>query len=240
VKGLVSIIMVAYNKLELSRACIESVLRYTSLPYELILVDNGSRDGTRNYFLALARDLTRVQAVIKPRNFGAYARSFGMEVARGEFLCWLDNDVVVGPGWLETLMGAFADPRVGGAGAEGVVLTADWQHRLHTKGRPPQEVDGLAVDILVGYCAVFRNLVHYVGYLDPQFYPLWNEDADYSFRVKLLGYKLVVRPANVRHREHGTGLVGTGDPGSHIARMNQALIRKWEPFKGRVLEVYRT
>lgn len=237
--GLTSIVVIAYNGLPLTMACVESVIRHTPAPYELILVNNGSRDATGRFFAELAGRYPHVRAIHKDRNYGVYARTFGMQAARGEYLCWLDNDVEVGEGWLKPLLAALADPGVGGAGAEGVALAPDWQYRFHTQDMSSQEAAGRAVDIIVGYCFLFRNLTHFIGYLDPRFHPFWNEEADYSFRIKLLGYRLVVAPTNVVHRRHGTGLRLLPDRDAHIARMNQALIEKWEPFKERVLECYR-
>lgn len=239
VRGLTSVIVIAHNRRDLSERCVRSVLRHTVVPYELILVDNGSTDGSGRFFAEVARRHSHVRCLSKPKNFGVYARTFGMQVARGEYMCWLDNDVEVGEGWLEPLVKAMADPAVGGAGNEGVVLTADWQHRFHTRHWPSGQAHRQPVDILVSYCVLFRNLVHYIGFLDPGFHPFWNEEADYSLRVKLLGYRLVVVPVNVTHHAHGTGLNLLRDRNDHIARMNRRLIEKWEPFKHRVLEIYR-
>lgn len=237
--GLTSIVVIAHNRFPLTYRCVESVLAHTRPPHELILVDNGSWDMTGRYFAELARRHPCVRVVRKERNYGVYARTFGMEAARGEFICWLDNDVEVGEGWLEPLLAALADPSVGGAGPEGVALAADWQHRFHTQLLPPEEAAGREVDIIVGFCFLFRNLTHFIGYPDPRFHPFWNEDADYSLRIKLLGYRLVVVPTNVVHRRHGTGLHLLADREEHIARMNRELIAKWEPLKERVLECYR-
>ncbi len=239
VPGLVSIIVIAHGHRDLSERCVDSVLRHTRPSHELILVDNGSSDGTGAFFADVARRHRHVRCLALERNHGVYARTFGMQLARGEFLCWLDNDVEVGEGWLEPLLAALADPAVGGAGNEGVALTPDWQHRFHTAGWPPEQAAGRRVDILVSYCVLFRNLVHHIGFLDPGFHPFWNEEADYSLRVKLLGYRLVVAPTNVVHHAHGTGLRLLPDRDAHIARMNQRLIAKWDPFKERVLEVFQ-
>lgn len=237
--GLTSVIIIAHGRLALTRECVESVLAWTRPPHELILVDNGSGDATGRYFAELAARHPHVRAIVKERHYGVYARTFGMQAARGEFICWLDNDVVVGRGWLEPLLQAMADPSVGGVGPEGVALSPQWQHLFHTQTMAPEAAAGRAVDIVVGYCFLFRNLTHFIGYLDPQFHPFWNEEADYSLRIKLLGYKLVVVPTNVVHRRHGTGLHMLADREAQIARMNRALIEKWEPFKERVLECYR-
>lgn len=237
--GLTSIVVIAHNRFELTRRCIGSVLRHTAPEYELIVVDNGSRDGTGLYLISAAGKCPRMRVVRKNRNYGVFARSFGMALARGEYICWLDNDVEVGEGWLEPLLKTMEDPAVGGAGAEGVALTPDWQHRFHTKDWPPERANGQTVDILVGYCLLFRNLTRSIGYLDPRFHPFWNEEADYSFRIKMLGYKLLVIPTNVQHHAHGTGLNLLADRNGHINRMNQLLIEKWDAHKHLVFEAYR-
>ncbi len=239
VPGLTSIIIMAHNRLELTRKCVESVLTHTSTAFELMLVDNGSTDGVAELFSHVARKFPLVKVVRKERNHGVYARTYGMQLARGEFIAWLDNDVEVGPGWLGPLLGAMSDPQVGGAGREGVGFTPDWQHRFHTEGWPSEQAAGQDADVLVGYCCLFRNLTHYIGFLDPSFNPFWNEEADYCLRIKLLGYKLKVVPTNVIHHRHGTGLALLKNRDEHINRMNHLLIQKWEPFKHLVLEVFR-
>lgn len=238
VKGLTSIVVIAFNGLDLTRRCVESILRNTGGDYELLLVDNGSTDGTSLYFSSVARGAAHVRAIYRDRNEGVFARTYGMKVARGEFICWLDNDVEVGPGWLEPLLQAMADPRIGGAGVEGVALDGSWQHLYHVIGDPRGLSAPRPVDVLAGYCCLFRNITDFIGFLDPRFSPFWNEDADYSLRVKLLGYRLVVVPVNMIHHRHGTGLRFLGNYKGHIGRMNAALAEKWDSFKHLVLDIY--
>lgn len=237
--GLTSVVVIAHNGIHWTRRAVQAILAHTGPPYELLLVDNGSTDGTGAYFQELAQQHQHVKAILKERNYGGYARTFAMEVARGEFIAWVDNDAEVGAGWLDTLIKALQDPAVGATGPEGVAYRRDWGHLFHTKGWPSEQATGQKVDVLVGYCLLMRNLVYYIGFLDPAFYPAWNEEADYCLRVKLLGYRLVVTPVPVVHHEHKTGFPGVTDVHAHIARMNQMLIDKWEPFKHLVLEVYR-
>ena len=105
---LVSIVILAYNQLEYTKKCIESIVENTNVFFELILVDNGSTDGTAEY---LESELTSLIAsgmlrIIKnDKNLG-YARgnNQGMAIAGGEYILLLNNDVVVTPGWLSCLL----------------------------------------------------------------------------------------------------------------------------------------
>ncbi len=236
--GFTSIVTLTWDCAPLLRRCVESVLRHTGPPHELIVVDNGSRDETPSYLRELARRCPQVRVLRRPRNEGVFARSYGMAVARGEFICWVDSDVEVGPGWLEVLQAPLRDPAVGGVGVEGVVLTPDWQHAYHSAGRPPAEWAGRAVDLVTGYCFLFRNVVWRIGALDRRFSPFWNEDADWSLRLKELGYRLLLAPAPVVHRPHGSSR-RLPDLRACVERNNRLLLEKWEPKKRLVLEALR-
>jgi GT2 family glycosyltransferase len=94
------------NQLEFTRLCFQALIRHTRQPWELIVVDNGSSDGTAAY-LAGAQDLAAVAVTVvtNARNLGFPAAiNLGLQVARGEFLVLLNNDVVVTDGWLDQLI----------------------------------------------------------------------------------------------------------------------------------------
>src|SRR5687768_8222998 len=104
-----SIIILHHNKAEYSRACLESLLRSTARPLEIINVDNGSQDATPAVLDAWEQ---RAQAHgIEYRrqrfetNVGAVrGRNVAMEQARGAYLTFLDNDMIVAQdNWLEKL-----------------------------------------------------------------------------------------------------------------------------------------
>src|SRR5262249_52284856 len=101
-----SVVMAVHNRLELTRACLES-LRSTTLPFELCVVDNDSTDGTRAYFerFALPYPLTYHR---NAQNAGLIAAlNQGARLARGEFVCFLHNDTEMRePRWLEYLQSA--------------------------------------------------------------------------------------------------------------------------------------
>jgi hypothetical protein len=101
-RPLISIIIMAHNQLEDTRRCIESLFRHTADYYELILIDNGSNDGTTEYFHKLQAENHTVKVIINPTNTGfAAGCNIGIRYAKGDFLLFLNNDTVVTPGWLD-------------------------------------------------------------------------------------------------------------------------------------------
>ena len=106
IRDLASIIVPCWNQLEFTRHCINSLVRYTRPPWELILVDNGSTDGTRDY-CAGVQDASSVPVTViaNATNLGFPAAiNQGLELAHGEYLVLLNNDVVVTDAWLDQLV----------------------------------------------------------------------------------------------------------------------------------------
>ena len=103
-----SILVVTYNNLALTRLCLASLQRAAgALPFELIVVDNASSDGTPAWLdEAAAGALLPLTVVKNAHNAGfAAANNQAAARARGDVLVFLNNDCVVVPGWLETLVG---------------------------------------------------------------------------------------------------------------------------------------
>lgn len=110
----VSIIIQAYNRLEKTKRCVESVLTYTTeIDYELILLDNGSEDGTLEYFRSVPHEKKTVVHITK--NLGAsYPTSILSLNKLGRFICILQNDLIVTSHWMEQLLACMkSDDRIG-------------------------------------------------------------------------------------------------------------------------------
>ncbi len=104
---LASVIVPCCNQLEFTRHCIAALVRFTRTPWELIVVNNGSTDGTRDY-LAGVQDASPVPVTViaNSTNLGFPAAiNQGLKCARGEYLVLLNNDAVVTEGWLEQMIG---------------------------------------------------------------------------------------------------------------------------------------
>jgi glycosyltransferase involved in cell wall biosynthesis len=105
IPGLTSIIVPCWNQLEFTRQCIVALKNHTRPPWELIVIDNGSTDGTGAY-LSGVQDAAAVPVTVvangENRGFPA-AGNQGLQQARGEYLVLLNNDVVVTDAWLDQL-----------------------------------------------------------------------------------------------------------------------------------------
>lgn len=110
----VSIIIPAYNRLEKTRRCVSSVLTYTKgIDYELILIDNGSNDGTLSYFQQIPYEKKKIVHITK--NLGAGFPLFALSLLDlGHYVCIFANDLIVTANWLNNLLLCIqSDPRIG-------------------------------------------------------------------------------------------------------------------------------
>jgi glycosyltransferase involved in cell wall biosynthesis len=132
-RNLTSIIIPCWNQVEFTQQCFAALKQHTRRAWELIVIDNGSTDGTAAY-LAGARDLASmpVTIVTNTKNLGFPAAiNQGLQLARGEYLVLLNNDVVVTDGWLDQLIGLVNATR--GSGAECA------ERKASAEGRPSVE-----------------------------------------------------------------------------------------------------
>lgn len=213
-QGFCSVVVACYNGLPYTRLFVESVQRNTDLPFELIVVDNGSTDETPAYLAAIPG-----ARVIRNEENAPVARAFnqGIAAARGDYVAVCSNDVVVTPGWLRVLVGELE--RAPDAGivctADNYIVTAALPHLFPEEGGavagwrgcPP---DRAAVDALYGgsldafalamrgkyagvrypnanaACMVIRReVIEDIGLMDDSFGPAMYEDVDYFLRTLL-------------------------------------------------------
>src|SRR5438128_11727599 len=120
--------MCVFNGLEDTRACLES-LRATTEPFRLVVMDNGSTDGTTEFFARFPYPYPLTFAR-SPANDGVIAAlNRAWRLADTEVLCFLHNDTELSePAWLARLLEALAEPRAGLAGLYGA-------KRLRADGR---------------------------------------------------------------------------------------------------------
>ncbi len=105
----VSITVIAYNKLKYTKLCIESILEHTSqnINYELILINHGSTDGTKEYFESVG--CTKQFDFL---NNGSGSRAH-LKAVQGEYVCAISNDIIVGPNYLDNMLACIkSDPAI--------------------------------------------------------------------------------------------------------------------------------
>jgi GT2 family glycosyltransferase/tetratricopeptide (TPR) repeat protein len=247
---LASLIILCCNERAYTELCLESVLLHTRAPYELILVDNGSTDGTDAYLEALRAKSgpVRVEVIHNPQNLGfPKGCNQGLQKAKGRFLVLLNNDTIVTQGWLEGLI-AWAvhdDMRVGLVGATSNYCPPPQQVAFDYADRPGleafaarrrHEYAGKAVEVerLTGFCLlVRRDLLEEVGGFDERFGAGFFDDDDLCVRARRAGFHLLVAQGVYIHHFGSRTFAGQGIDCQEQLRSNfERFVAKWGPEQG--------
>lgn len=244
-KGLVSIIIPTHNTRYVTNQCIEYIYKNTPDPYEIILVDNGSRDDTVE-FMDMAGLCDKI--ITLPTNAGfAAGVNAGIRQADGEYICLLNSDVYVTDGWLEPLLHALGhDPHITVA-APILNVRGGFQEPpgelLDANGQIPFEPDTISHKLDALYpgqmrlapnvpavCWLLRkSTVDKVGLFDERFGLGNYEDDDYNRRISEMLDGIVAIPLGsfVYHLAHRTFIAANIDYETQMLK-NQALYReKW-------------
>ena len=204
---LTSIVILTYNELECTRECLESIARNTPELHEIILVDNGSSDGTLPYLRALCAGDAHYRLLENGENLGfAAGCNLGMRLARGGRILLLNNDVVVTRGWLGGMLDCLErEPTAGIAGPMSNQIAGP-QQVADTSYRSTAELEAFArsfardnsarripVSRVVGFCLLFtREVMDSIGELDVSFGSGNFEDDDFCLRAALAGFGCVI------------------------------------------------
>lgn len=250
-----SVIVVTYDNLAFTRLCVASLLANTEYPnWELIVVDNGSRDGTPEFLRELMAHSTRprIRAVFNPTNRGfGPANNQGLAIAGGDILVLLNNDTIVPRGWLSRLAQPLADPRLGLVGpssnrtcneaqVEALYETYGAMRRFAAARGADHDGELWPIRMLAMFCTAFRrDVLTQVGFLDERYEQGMFEDEDYALRVAAAGYGVAWTPAAyVHHAYHASigKLLPTGEYQA-LFRANQARFEEkwgicWERHRG--------
>lgn len=239
----VSVIVVTWNGLHVLKDCVAALTQQT-LQHELVVVDNGSVDGTRAW---LAEHAPRANVIGLPRNLGfAGGNNVGLRVATGEYLVLLNNDTIPAPDFVERLTAPLAaDNQLGAVAgvltfahrpelvaAAGIVAGRDGVHRELWAMKPVATLPSAPVEIFGasgGAVGLRRSALQDVGLFDEGYFA-YLEDADLAWRLRLRDWRCMVAPdARVRHIYSATSGQGSRFKQRQLARNRLRLIIRCFP-----------
>jgi hypothetical protein len=222
---LTSIIIVNYNGKKFLSDCLNSIFCQRYFPFEVIMVDNGSHDGSVEY---IRQNFPEVKIYTQSTNLGfAAGTNTGIRQAEGEFILTLNNDTILTPDFIDELAKPMvSDPFVGTCASKMVFPDgrisstaicisrsgAAWDQGM---GEPDHGQYDVAKEVF-GPCAgaalYRRTMLDEIGLFDEDFF-LYMEDVDLAFRARLSAWKCMYVPSARVIHVHG----GTAEPGSDIS-----------------------
>lgn len=211
-----SIIIAVWNQLGYTRLTVDSILKNTALPFEFVIIDNGSKPDMKAYFDSIKGEAD-INYIRNETNVGPIvAINQGLRAAKYPYMAVIHNDVVIFErDWLGKIKAVMeADPKIGIAGIAGrkeilktgCVNEASLRHNLRNEEDlgPAMLEDVAEVAVVDGLCFVMRReLVEKVRGLDETFGYMHCYDLDISLRSIDAGYKNVVVKVEAMHVGNG-------------------------------------
>jgi len=220
----ISVVIVNWNRRDLLRACLDSLAAQTFTDFEIIVVDNGSDDGSA----AMVREFPRPIQLIENRENRGFcaANNQGFSVSQTEYVALLNNDAEADPGWLQALLDAiqikpdvgesdigmvaskilvWEDPRI--IDKCGHLIYPDGQNRGRGHGQVDRGQFNRQEEVLWpdGCAALYRRaMLDEVGGFDEEFFA-YADDAELGLRARIAGWTCLYAPgAVVKHHRGAT------------------------------------
>jgi len=225
------IIVLTHNRLDITTQFLSQLFANTYEKFSLVLVDNGSTDGTKEYLEELSNKKDNVYTVFLDHNSGVInGRNAGYEKSKQleyDYLSFLDNDQFVDKGWLEDHI-SFIERGYDVVGVEAWTMSETF--------RPIRKIDNVNDSfsyVGAGGMLISREVVDQVGLFDVGFNPMYFEDPDFCFKCDKSGFRFGWNPdAKVLHKPHQTmSILSQEDRHKYFRRSLKYFREKWKGHK---------
>lgn len=182
----ISLVIPLLNQLDYTKMCLASLERSTKVPYELILIDNGSTDGTQQYVRGL-----NATVITNQNNLGcAKAWNQGVKAARGDVIGILNNDIVVAPGWMEGLLAFMQRTGHGIVSPSAREGALDYDLETYAAEFSIRCAEARRRQIYGACMLIRREVFDRIGLFDEGFSYGGCEDIDFQWRAQRAGFSV--------------------------------------------------
>ena len=213
----VSVVVVNLNRRELLAGCLDSLWAQTFSDFEVIVVDNGSTDGSLQFLGSISEPRLRVVSLPANKGFAGGCNA-GIRVAKGVYVATLNNDAEADQRWLEELVaGMESDNSIGMCASKilfyhdrkridkaGHLIYPDGLNHGRGSGEPDRGQFDRREEVLFPDAAAAlyrREMLEVVGLFDEHFFA-YGDDADLGLRGRLAGWKCLYMPAAIVYHVH--------------------------------------
>lgn len=210
----VSIVILNWNGKHFLKECFDSISKQSFKDFEILLVDNGSTDGSIKF---IKKNYPYIRIIENKENTGfARGNNIGVEKAKGKFIVFLNNDTLVDKKWLETLVTKMKNENVGCCGSK--LLYYDRRETINSIGSfltvfglsgslgdgMPTEKFSESIELLApsgGSMCIKRDLFQELGGFDSDFFA-YSEDLDLGWRVWNSNKRVVFAPNSIVYHKY--------------------------------------
>lgn len=194
-----SVIIPTYNRKDLLRRCLATVVSQEYADFDVIVVDDASTDGSGEM---IRHEFPHVRYIRQPAQFGQFvARNRGIQASDADLLAFVDDDCVYPRGWLAAHAKYYDDSRIGAVGAQKGPLIPDFYYKFHAAHYADQyqavqrveRVTEWQQNLRTGSMSVARCAIERVGVFDERF--VKGSTQDLVRRISRAGYHFVCDPA---------------------------------------------
>lgn len=198
-----SIVIPTYNRLPILQKCLQAMeVQNFTTPYEIVVVDDGSTDGTVEFLQSHPQQFPHVRLILQNHEGAAIARNTGIDVALGEVIVFIDSDLVVTPIFLSAHAKALEKSLANGDRAftyGQVINTANFDDPT---SEPVKITDISHAFFATGNVAIAKHWLLEAGKFDTGFRQYGWEDLELGVRLKNLGLRLIKCPEAVGYHWH--------------------------------------
>ena len=221
----VSVVIPTYNRKAALKECIDSLITQSYPEYEIIIVDDGSTDGTTRLLGEYSRNNPMVKYFHQENRGPGAARNLGIKNSKGDIICFTDDDCIADKDLIKNLVEVYTDKNVGGVGGK----VSDYKIKTiierYSRDRNLLNQEIFFNPVITANISYTREAMQKVGYFDESF--IFSEDVDLSIRVRLKGFEIKYTPQAIIYHKHRATLKGLIKQQYNYGKGNARLHKKY-------------